>query len=219
MHVIYLLNRKQLVNDYARIQFGDTIFGSLLFVKKYHEIIPCLSLTPLIQDICNIIMTYVNDKFEVKYIIQRNSNLENYVNIEYHIDCIICFQRYIFPFHQIRSTSIANVYTTFVSINNNIFSSNIGEAQHPFQNVKENTLYERAFDTFFQTFVEEYGSTFPDINRVIYELRFIKKSCHEYITMKGLHHINIVNVKKMRNICVIIKLINRALFTSCDEVL
>ncbi len=57
---IYLINNKQeLIN--AIKSKGKTII--LTFIKKYHKYYPFLSLFPTV--LCNIIMEYVNDIFEV----------------------------------------------------------------------------------------------------------------------------------------------------------
>lgn len=66
---IRLLDDTKLINDImlARENYTEDIYDKLHFTKKYDTVRLDLTNTSLISDMINIIMTYVNDDFVVKY--------------------------------------------------------------------------------------------------------------------------------------------------------
>lgn len=192
MHRIYLLNRKEFVENL--LSYYNTQ-STLRFVKKYHDVELWLEDTNLIPDLQKIIMTYINDEIEVKYEISYR------YSIIFRINCQIWFVNYIFDFVYYATPSAVNGYGLYLSTHNNVLTTNINTEM----NEDDLTLYDYGLNNFFNMLANELFTE-------LHFLSFEKKSEHIYESQ--LNHnftINVLNVRMLRNIVVMLKLINRGI--------
>lgn len=207
MHRIYLLNQKQFIHN---IQLGCNISSSLFFDVKYHDVALALTETNLILDLQNIIMTYVNDNFEVWYEIMYQKDPvflrgKPTQYISFRINCNIWFTNIVFNFRYEEEPISPQRYYSSVSPNNNVLTSTM--------NLRESMnmeLYEHNFDLFFTHF----GRYFP---KEYHYLSFKKMTNRKYGVAddcKKLHSnvfINILSMRKFRKVISIMKLIDSAI--------
>lgn len=203
MHRIYLLNRKQFVSD---LQSKSDIFGTLHFVKKYHDVELWLNETNLIPELQNIIMTYVNDELFISYETKR---LEHYKFMAINVNCQIWLQDYKLS---IRYDLTHDGYLVYTS-NSDIFNSDISITS--IHGIEISSL---SYNNFFELFFKQSYAHDKSY------LRFEKFSTLTYKSVNiadWCKTINITNMRKFRNLLVIMKLIDLAIGNSgiiCEKI-
>lgn len=116
-----ILNAQQFVDDiYAFQKTKEEKSGVLYLTKSYPMYY--FSDTSLITDVISVIMTYVNDEIDVKYLIVVNAAISNTnMSIYYSINGSIWLEEYYFDYADYIS-ELAN--DVFFSVFNNILTSN-----------------------------------------------------------------------------------------------
>lgn len=187
------LFRKQLIeyietwNLHLDLNFSDVMKCNI----TYDDVHECLMHTPLAVDLQNIVMTYVNDEFEIKYTISSI--------VEMSFSANICFQEHVLEFSYVRHygdfllrITKSNMLT--VQWQNTIFTTHMPVINH-----------------FIHLFGQKHGVDIYSGSTI--RLRFEQESKNMYVTNNGRYitYVHVINESMLSRILPVFKKIEELL--------
>lgn len=163
MTEIRLLNGKQYMSDiHTFTQTAKIQSGSLFFVIRYNQISNYLVCTNLIADLCDIIMTYVNDEVEMKYQIVNNLPTTDNMTIYYTLECSIWLEKYEFKYADyVKNYRKSLTCQVYLSVYNNMFSLDGQLSDMGFD--IENGMYRYHSTVFLSAFMKHVDKSYSGV--------------------------------------------------------
>lgn len=198
---IHLLNAKEFRdNVYNSLEIKGNFEGTLFFKTSNDDVKKCLMMTTLIPDLHDIIMTYVNDEFQITYsFVSANGD-----RIQFNLNSVILVSNYYVSF----SMEIFPLRRIIVKEDNNMIRLNF------ITEWSSSDAYNYYLNNFFHIFAKEHGIDLYEEEDVVLTMPFSKTGKNEYLGKTNSKHVlrlNIYGENKLVNFVKIIKQIDTAL--------